>query len=260
MAGPKKFNYLYFISKMEDDSNKSLIKLRFTNARLRKALRKLKQAQNLDRNRRSGKTFFQSASPKKVSKSYFQNFKCDAIFDDIVDNRYKPKSKRKYSTFSKLFALGIYERSPEAYNWVRNDIPLPIETTLRKYFSKKIDARKSELTSIDLIHKIINLQQSNIICEQIIDDQEVEDQNFTRNNQSDCGNNNQNSTSNNSQFKTPRRCSPRLKERNKSCECNFQMSTDDSHLNLSSPNNNGQNNSPQRCSPRLKEKKQNKVN
>lgn len=215
MAGPKKFNYLYFISKMEDDSNKSLIKLRFTNARLRKALRKLKQAQNLDRNRRSGKTFFQSASPKKVSKSYFQNFKCDAIFDDIVDNRYKPKSKRKYSTFSKLFALGIYERSPEAYNWVRNDIPLPIETTLRKYFSKKIDARKSELTSIDLIHKIINLQQSNIICEQIIDDQVVEDQNFTRSKQSNCRNNNQNYTSNDSQFKTPRQCSPRLKERKK---------------------------------------------
>ena len=62
---------------------------------------------------------------------------------------------RSYSMESKLFYLGLFERSPDAYRWLQRVYPIPSESNLNNTFSLTIKSREFDMLSLDSLSKTI---------------------------------------------------------------------------------------------------------
>lgn len=83
------------------------------------------------------------------------------IITDLEQNLYVSKYHRDYSFESKLFSYTIYVSSSSAYRVIRDQIPLPSESLLRKYFSPFVKSIEQKLTDIEKVHEIF-LERQNL--------------------------------------------------------------------------------------------------
>lgn len=97
-------------------------------------------------------------SNKKTDKRGFEkrlNAKACQIIKDFLNNIDLDPHARSYSMESKLFYLGLFERSADAYRWLQKVFPIPSESNLNNTFSLTIKSREFDLLSLDSLNKTI---------------------------------------------------------------------------------------------------------
>ena len=126
--------------------------------RLKRTIRKYRKGQILLNNKK--RFLFSNYKPKSRNTKSNQPFsKADLIFHDIVKAKTKNVNKRVFLIQTKLFALGIFERSPDTYKYIRNVFPLPSETILNKTFRSTINNKIKQITSLNFLSNLIQSKQ-----------------------------------------------------------------------------------------------------
>ena len=90
------------------------------------------------------------------------------IRNDIFANLQLIPPKRRYTMLTKTFSYCIYIKSKDAYNFIRQVIPLPCETILKETFGDQIEMIEKQLTDLKYTDQIIQ-EQSNYIDDDKID-------------------------------------------------------------------------------------------
>lgn len=145
-----------------------LLLLRRENYMLKKKILKMKRGKtitdmkrikklNKDKDKNKDKNLPSSVKKKKLSP----------IMQDIVNNANVNPHARDYCHQSKLFSWALFQMSPEAYKFASNVIPLPCETNLRKSFSSSYNQRKIDLTTIENVTKILDINKPVEPCKPI---------------------------------------------------------------------------------------------
>lgn len=96
--------------------------------------------------------------PQNLTPDQIIEANLKTIRNDIYANLQLIPPKRQYTMLTKIYSYCLFIKSKSAYDFTRLVVPLPCETNLRETFGNQIDLIEDQLTNIDRVGEIVQLQ------------------------------------------------------------------------------------------------------
>ncbi|KAK8836904.1 hypothetical protein M9Y10_037430 [Tritrichomonas musculus] len=99
-----------------------------------------------------------SDEPQNLSPDQIMETNLKTIRNDIFANLQLIPPKRQYTMLKKFYSYCLFIKSESAYDFTRLVVPLPCETNLRETIGNQIELIEEQLTNIDRVGEIFQLQ------------------------------------------------------------------------------------------------------